>query len=339
MDFIKIIKFIIFIHLSLLLFELESNYIKIKYLSIKAKEQHDIHKLNKKILTIPIAYATDNNYIYPTIVSMTSLVLNAANDTFYDIYVLHSPDFKEESKQVLKSVEDKYHYICQITFINMMNLYKGLYINSKIPVTSYYRLSLQDILPDINRIIYLDGDTLVFQDLKELIELDMKGNVILGFLDSIPEAIESFGFKNATVLNCGVLLMDLDAIRKYGYAKKMEDFISKNKHRLNQQDQTVINVVMQDRIAPIPPKFGIWDFDGKKVKNEHLERQWPKLRYNKTEFDYAYNHPAIIHFVWPKPFWRLKSKYYYKWCDYARTTGYYYKIMLKSPIPSDVIIV
>ena len=339
MDYIKIFKFIIFTHLFLLLFELELNFHKIKNLVERGKIINEMHKSNQNKETISISYALDNNYIYPTIVSMTSLVLNVGNNTFYDIYILHPPDFTEKSKQVIKSIEDKYPYLCQVIFINMMNFYKGIPVSSKIPTSAYYRLSLQDILPDVQRIIYLDGDTLVFEDLKELIQLDMKGNVILGFLDSIPDAIESFGFKNATVLNSGVLLIDLENMRKYGYSKKIEEFISKNKHRLNQQDQTVINVVMQERIAPLPPKFGIWDFDGEKVKKEHLERQWPRLKYNKEEFYYAFNHPAIIHFVWPKPFWRLKSKYYYKWWDYARTTGYYYQIIFKSPIPKDVIIV
>ena len=89
-------------------------------------------------------------------------------------------------------MEDKYPYICQIEFINMMNLYKGLSVNLRIPTSAYYRLSLHDVLPQVDKIIYLDGDTLVFHDLKELIELDMKGNVVLGFLDSLPDAIESF---------------------------------------------------------------------------------------------------------------------------------------------------
>ena len=75
----------------------------------------------------------------------------------------------------------------------------------------------------------MDGDTLVFEDLTELIELDMKGAVVMGFLDSTPDAIKSFGFKNATVLCSGVLLLDLESLRKYDYSKKIEEFIKKNK--------------------------------------------------------------------------------------------------------------
>ena len=337
MDYKKIFKFTIFIYCFWLFLQLELNNIKIKKLIKEAKKINENHKSNKNKTKISISYSTDNNYIYPALVSMTSLVLNSDNDTFYNIYILHSPDFTAESKKFLKSIEDKYPYICQIEFINMMNLYKGLSSNIRTPTSAYYRLSLQDVLPEVDKIIYLDGDTLIFQDLKELIELDMKGNVGLGLLDSIPDAIESFGFKNATVLNTGVLLMDLKGLRKYGYSKKIEDFIINNKHRLIQQDQTILNVVMQDRIAPFPPKFGIWAFSSKEEKEEHLNKQWSRLKYNETEFFYACNHPVILHFIWPKPFWRIYTKFYEKWWDYARSTGYYYYIFFKSPLPKNLI--
>ena len=38
----------------------------------------------------------------------------------------------------------------------------------------------------------------------------MKDNIILGFLDSTVDTIESFEIKNATVLWSGVLLMNLN---------------------------------------------------------------------------------------------------------------------------------
>ena len=161
----------------------------------------------------------------------------------------------------------------------------------------------------------------------------MKGNVIMGFLDNLPNALKSFGYKKATVLCSGVLLMDLSGLRKYGYSKKIADFISKNKKKLIQHDQTIINVVMQDKIAPLPPKYGIWGFKNKKKAKKHLEKQWPKLKYNKDEFFYAVKHPAILHFAGKKPFWRKHTVFEKEWWDFARLTSYYEDIYSKSPIP------
>ena len=112
---------------------------------------------------------------------MTSLVKNAGNNTFYNIYVLISPDFTEENKEIIMSVEKNNKEHCKIIMINMGDSYIGYDTNIRIPTAGYYRLSLHNLLPNIDRILYMDGDTAVFQDLSELITLDMKGNYILGF--------------------------------------------------------------------------------------------------------------------------------------------------------------
>ena len=286
-------------------------------------------------IKISVSYSTDNNYIYPTIVSMKSLIANAGYNTFYYIYILHTPDFTENSKQFLKTLEKKYFYKCSIIFFDMGNKYKGLQLSFKLKTPAYYRLSLQDILPKVERIIYLDGDTLVFEDLKDLFELDMKGNVILGFLDSIPDAIKAFGFKNATVICSGVLLIDLNGLRKYNYSKKIADFISHYKKNLTQHDQTIINVVMQERIGPIPPKFGVWEAWKNKIETKkYLDKYKHRLRYNEDELNYAIRHPAIVHFTRLKPFWKKHTAFYNEWWRYARLTGYYDIIYSKSPNPN-----
>ena len=215
----------------------------------------NINRDNK--LKIAIAYATDNKYIYPIIVSMTSLVDTAGSNTFYNIYVMHGPNFTTYSKNFLKNVENKYSDKCSIVFLNMENKYQDLDLKFRITTEAYYRLSLQDILPELNRIIWIDGDTLVFEDLTELIQLDMKGKVVMGFLDGLPDSINSFGIKNATVLCSSLLLLDLESLRKYGYSQKIENFTKKYIGKLSYQDQTVINVVMQDRIGILPPKYGV----------------------------------------------------------------------------------
>ena len=301
-----------------------------------AKEEDKINEepSKSKKTIIAISYSTDNRYIYPTIVSITSLVINSAINTFYNIYILHPPDFKEESKIFLNSVVNKYPDKLSIIYFNMGNKYKGLGLNFRITTPTYYRLSLHELLPEVNRIIYLDGDTAAFDDLTELYKLDMKGNIIMGFLDGFPESIKSFGFDKPTVVCAGVLLMDLDGLRKYGYTKKINDFIDRNKKKLAQQDQTIVNVLFQDKLGVLPPRYGIWSFSKKEDAIGHNSKQWPHLKYDEKELLEAYAHPGIVHYVWPKPFWRKHTGYEKEWWDLARLTGFYDDIYNKSPIPN-----
>ena len=107
----------------------------------------------------------------------------------------------------------------------------------------------------------MDSDTMVFEDLTNLIKLDMKGKYMLGFLDSIPDAINNFGIKDAIVLCSGVLLIDLDALRKNNVTEKFNKFMKENRDKIFQHDQTIINVVLQNHIGKTLPKYGVWAFE------------------------------------------------------------------------------
>ena len=295
-------------------------------------QMKEILKYRNNKLIIPCAYALDNSYVYPTLVAMNSLAHNAGNNTFYSIYVLIGDDFSEENKKVIKSVEKNYTAHCEINFILMGNKFKDEKTDERIKTPAYYRLELPALLPEIDRIIWMDGDTAVFEDLTPLMKLDMKGNYIMGFLDALPDAIDKFGIVNGTVLCSGVLLMDLNALRRDKMMEKFFKFMVEKKEEINQHDQTVINVVCQGKIAPLPPKYGIWCFEHEKYLLKYNERQRPNLRYNQEELINAYYHPAILHYVWPKPYWKRPKPIFNKeWWDYAKSSGYYLDVYNKSP--------
>jgi hypothetical protein len=62
--------------------------------------------------------------------------------------------------------------------------------------------------------IYLDGDTLVFSDLTEMINLEMNNNIILGFVDNSYKKAKQFGINTNKYITCGVILINLKKMRK-----------------------------------------------------------------------------------------------------------------------------
>ena len=84
----------------------------------------NIYKYKNDLLIIPCAYALDNAYVFPTLVSMTSLAENAGNNTFYSIYVLIDGNFTEENKKIIKSVEKNHTEHCEIINSKMKKLIK-----------------------------------------------------------------------------------------------------------------------------------------------------------------------------------------------------------------------
>ena len=71
-------------------------------------------KFNYRVsgVIIPIAMSLDEEYTYPTLVAMTSILENANSNTKYNFYLLHPSNFPIESKNILKSFEKKYKMFC-----------------------------------------------------------------------------------------------------------------------------------------------------------------------------------------------------------------------------------
>ena len=277
--------------------------------------------INSKKFKIPIAYATDNNFLYPTLVSITSLLENIKyNKTFYDLYIMITNDFQKNNKHILKSVQRHYKGKCKVNFIEMGNMFKEQKI---LPTSTYYRLALHDKLPNIKKIIYLDGDTMIFEDLTELINLNMQGYYILGFLDSLVKDMEKYGIKNATVLCAGVLLMDLEGLRKFNTTGKFKQFMESHNNQIGKADQDLINAILQGHLFSLPPKYGMWGFDRYSHAKFHnnVQRDW--LKYNESELEEGFKHPAILHYVASKPFKNTQAPYYDILWNYANKTGYY----------------
>ncbi len=74
--------------------------------------------------SISVAMGLDNNYLYPTIVSIISVMENKNEKTLYDFYVMHTPEFEERNKTKLLSLREKYEN-SDISLIDMGESFKN----------------------------------------------------------------------------------------------------------------------------------------------------------------------------------------------------------------------
>ena len=283
---------------------------------------------------VGIAYGLNNQYTYPTLVSMTSILENSSSHTYYIFYILvDEKTFKNNNKQILTSLEKKYDR-CEVNIIEISDENLKNANTKRYPLAAYYRLILAEIIPDLNRIIYLDGDTLIYDDLSEMYNLEMENNIILGFVDNSYKKAEEFGIQTYKYIVSGVLLINLKKIRKENITQKFFEFMDKYQDKLTQEDQTVINIVLHGRIGLLPPKFGMWNFHTKDSLLNHNNYGNQNLgikAYDEKEIIKAWNTPSIIHYVRAKP-WRIRTKitqikFHEDWWEYAKMTNYYKNIV------------
>jgi len=246
---------------------------------------------------IPIALATDENYAMPTAVAMTSILENAAKNTFYDFYILVPADFSTLTAQKMALIKVLYPH-CDIHFIDMKDSFDDTLMRvSHITKPTCYRLLLGEILLQYEKCIYLDSDIIVCTDLAEFYSTDLEGYYLGGIKDidfndpfqNHDERYKETGLcAENSYINAGVLLMNLKKIREDGMT---EIFLREIKKGYLFSDQDVLNITCLNKIRYLPVKYNLMNylflFPDRK----------PYLIYPKDEFDEAKNNPAIIHYA------------------------------------------
>ena len=287
---------------------------------------------------ISITMALDDRYLYPTLVSMTSILETRNKTTKYDFYIMHPHAFQLSNKKKLLSFNEKYKYSTTVNLIDMQTRFIKAKKDRHIKTPAYYRLSLSTLLPFIDRIIWLDGDTITFKDLKEMYDLDMDNLNYRGFLD-IPNQLDHITKENDHNICSGVLLINLKNLRKENMVDKYERFIEKYNKKLRKHDQTVINCISFDKIGVLEAKYGIFNYRNKKIlrRKQRILGSRSKYQYSWKEILEAYENPTILHCV--KKVWK-KLRHYKSgvWWDFAMKCDYFEEICKKYPGPCKTIL-
>ena len=249
---------------------------------------------NKRKKVINISFAINNNYTNLLLVPLISLFQNSHINNIYNIYILVGEEFTQTNYQFLYNLE-KIYFNFFIHILKIGNDFDHV-IKRFLDVSTYYRLKLPELCPNINRIIYADTDLMILKDLMELYALNFEGNYILGKLDIFPKELDNFKIYVNNYINCGVLLIDLYSLRKYGYVEKFINYtkVHNNKLYLNAHDQTVINYICHEKIGILKPIYHMWAFnDAKDFIQKHSKT---RTSYNPQDVIKGYYDPFIVHF-------------------------------------------
>jgi lipopolysaccharide biosynthesis glycosyltransferase len=144
---------------------------------------------------------------------------------------------------------------------------------------TYCRILLPHLL-DVPRLIYLDCDVLVFRDLAPLFDLELSpGKVLaaardsetLSLADDSPMLADETNLpREGAYFNCGVMLMNLDELRKQEFFDRAVEFLNK-KSSYRFWDQSAINFLLYGQIDELPEYWNraSWSFDAQHNNNLH----------------------------------------------------------------------
>jgi lipopolysaccharide biosynthesis glycosyltransferase len=137
---------------------------------------------------------------------------------------------------------------------------------------TYCRTVLARLL-DVHRVIYLDCDLLVFRDLSELFDLKIPPDKIVA---AVPDSETlTLGDDSRTIasamnippagqyFNAGVMLLNLDELRRQDFTDRSLAFFSKFSGHYRFHDQSAFNFLLQGKIQELPEHWNrpAWRFD------------------------------------------------------------------------------
>ena len=253
--------------------------------------------INKNI--IHVSYSLDDKEVYPTFVSMLSGLENCNKDNIIVYHLLLSYKFNSSNIEIFESLKEKYQV--KINYYIIPNIFGSSLRWTDGTDCVYYKILIPFMFPDYERMIYLDGDTLIRKDILEMFKCPFNDTYILGFPFYMGYVMEAYGIKKPEhYINGGCLLFNIKKIR-HDY-KDLDLFSAtiKNNTIWRFREQDAINYVFYPNIGFLPLKFGIYMIGSKYMFNALAAHVYSKL--NLTEGAEAVKDPSIVHFscCWPK---------------------------------------
>lgn len=269
---------------------------------------------------IPVVFSSDHNFIMPTGVAILSLLESSPRVNF-DIFILQSDDVTDIDRNLLQDMVKPYK--AQLSFISFGKEFSDSYEVRSISTACYFRLLIPWLIPQYDKVIYLDGDIIVKSDISKLFDCTLSEEYYVygvrtpGFtIDSnFVKYISSIGLDPSNYINSGILVINTKLLREDNLK---DEFLSYRDRTFLYQDQDIINLVCKDRIGWLPLKFNcsptLESVDESKLINAGITTD--------LDFKEALLHPVIIHYAGQKPWKTFTYHWYDWWIVYSRTPFY-----------------
>ncbi len=242
-----------------------------------------------------VLYACDENYAPFAGVSMTSLFMNNRDLDRIRVYLVldhvsedNKARYRELAQQYGREVVliDAQEVVEKIKALNIP-MYRGSY-------TTNFRLFFTDYIQDpMEKLLYVDCDTLITGSLRPLLELDM-GNNWLGMVMGSMMLRRSRIFTYRAPYNAGVLLINVDLWRRESVAEKLLDHTTNVRAQYVNPDQDLLNVVCAGHILCLPPEYNFPPIH-RVVPDKVYYREAKPDFYTPDQIRNAREHPVILH--------------------------------------------
>lgn len=234
---------------------------------------------------INVLFNIDKNYIDYCKMVMRSILEHTKSDVMFYIIGGSEQDFEGFNVICLRKPD--------------ISIIKAKTEFGHITECACYRLFAPLLLPNLDKVIYLDCDTIVLDDIQSLWDYDIK--YIGGVQDPMCKKQADKNNLKHLYINSGVMVLNLKNLRKLDYLKIIQDTQEKG-YNLGLLDQDIINIAFSDKIEHLPFRWNVYS------------EIYPQTTYGMIE---ARENPSIIHWCGPRKPWNYDVWQADKWRQYG----------------------
>ena len=219
---------------------------------------------------------------------------------------------------IIEDLVSKYSCTVEFKMVDVRE-FKDFPLSPWVTVHAWFRIKLADWFLNLDRILYLDCDTLVLENLNLLWNTDLT-NKYVGVVEDVwgsREYCYRLKMKSKSYFNSGMILIACNTWRKNNLFEQMKRFCLEGKEKIIFCDQDTLNKVIDEDKVILDPKFNFMD------------TWWRHYHYDYVgEMEQAYLNaretPVIIHYTGCKPWQKgCLNAYFAHWWDYAAKTSMY----------------
>lgn len=216
---------------------------------------------------IHVVLGVDRNFMRPLGVAMTSVLMHNLGADMY----IFTDELAEEDKKRLLRTADKYNGAVHVLYVDP-SAFAGFVTTEYWSIAMYFRLLIDVLYGRMERLIYIDADTIVIEPLTELLAWDLGDRVLgavteLTFFDqdekTMAEHWRRIGSVGESYFNSGVLLIDMEAWHSMKVGEVAIELANANPERWSfAPDQDILNAIYMGKVCWLPEKFNYHTRDG-----------------------------------------------------------------------------
>ncbi|MCD8486741.1 MAG: glycosyltransferase family 8 protein [Desertifilum sp.] len=251
--------------------------------------------------------AADNEFAMPLAAMLASVMANLQTVDGVALFIINGGIRDRNRHKIQQSLD-----LNRITITWLeppLERLEGLKVQERIPIASYYRLLIPELLPpQYSKAIYLDSDLIVNADLGQLWQLNLENHALLAVQDPIIRTVSNRnGLANYRDLelapdtpyfNAGVLVLNLSVWRTQHLSRQILQYLVANRDTLRWHDQDGLNAILAQRWGQLNPRWN-------QLHIIHKYRSWQESPYPESTYRAVLEDPYIVHYTTSSKPWRV----------------------------------